>query len=83
MESPYLTVPLNTQSAPPVVDSYQIVAVKVCLYINIYVYSSWNSLVICRRSVQIEYEREREYNFVRANNRLGRILSEVCAAFLL
>ena len=33
-------------------------------------FSSWNILVICRRTVQIECDREREQISVRANGRL-------------
>ena len=44
---------------------------------------SWNRLVICRRTVQIECEREREHFFVCANDRLDcpqseRIVPQFC-----
>jgi len=44
-------------------------------------FSSWNSLVICRRTVQIECEREREQFFVCANDRLDCPQSEFCQKF--
>ena len=45
------------------------------------VFSSWNSLVTCRRTVQIECEREREHFFVRANDHLDCPQSEFCQMF--
>jgi len=42
-------------------------------------FSSWNSLVICRRTVQTECEREQF--FVRANDRLDCPQSEFCQTF--
>ena len=42
-------------------------------------FSSWNSLVICRRTVQIECERE--HFFFRANDRLDYPQSEFCQKF--
>jgi len=44
-------------------------------------FSSWNSLVICRITVQKEREREREPFFVRANDRLDCPQSEFCQKF--
>jgi len=44
-------------------------------------FSSRNSLVICRRTVQIKCEREREHFFVRANGRFDCPQSEFCQKF--
>jgi len=44
-------------------------------------FSSWNSLVICKRTVQIDCERDREHFFVGANDRLDCPQSEFCQKF--
>jgi len=44
-------------------------------------FSSRKSLVICRRNVQIESEREREQFFIRATDRLDCPQSEFCQKF--
>ena len=45
------------------------------------VFSSWNSLIICRRTVQIECERELVQHFVRADDRFDCTQSELCQKF--